>query len=285
MRYTVVPSPPSPARCRTRNVVAVESNASASSTVPPAPRSVRRRDGRRARVESTCGGVANPAAAILRSFARYRATAAGPAAPPAAGGAAHAEPPERGRVLRDELGVNGVPKRLEQIVHGVGGRAVAVHRPRSRVLPREHDRIGAFGDRDRVHVAGPQGRERERARDRVGTAGEELARAPEQEEDGERSRDDFQVLGTHTDDSPASGRYVRRVISRRRNRHRLPATMSSTGMPTTLPYFTASRLVALVNTSWGGARFFERMPINASSCASQSIAFCTNTRFSGEFCA
>ncbi len=49
--------------------------------------------------------------------------------------------------------------------------------------------------------------------------------------------------------------------------------MSSTGTPTTLPYFTASRLVVLVNTSWGGARFFERMPISASSCASQSIAF------------
>ena len=29
--------------------------------------------------------------------------------------------------------------------------------------------------------------------------------------------------------------------------------------------------------------FLERMPISASSCASQSIAFCTNTRFSGEF--
>src|SRR5207249_5170872 len=30
-----------------------------------------------------------------------------------------------------------------------------------------------------------------------------------------------------------------------------------------------------------GARFLERMPINASSWASQSIAFSTNTRFSG----
>src|SRR5437870_12367252 len=49
----------------------------------------------------------------------------------------------------------------------------------------------------------------------------------------------------------------------------------------TLPYLTALGVVALVSTSGGGARFLERMPINASSWASQSIAFSTNTTFSG----
>ena len=51
----------------------------------------------------------------------------------------------------------------------------------------------------------------------------------------------------------------------------------------TLPYFTASRIVPLVNTSGGGARFFERIAMSASSCASQSTAFWTNARLSGEF--
>ena len=44
-------------------------------------------------------------------------------------------------------------------------------------------------------------------------------------------------------------------------------------------------MVALANASGGGVRFFERMAINASSCASQSTAFWTNTMLSGEFCA
>ena len=61
----------------------------------------------------------------------------------------------------------------------------------------------------------------------------------------------------------------------------MPAKTSSAGTPMKLPYRAALRSVALVNTSGGGARFFERMPINASSWASQSIALATKTRFSG----
>src|SRR5882762_8063516 len=60
------------------------------------------------------------------------------------------------------------------------------------------------------------------------------------------------------------------------------ALISSTGTPMRFPYLTTPRVTALVNTSGGGARFLERMPISASSCASQSIAFSTNTTFSGE---
>ena len=62
----------------------------------------------------------------------------------------------------------------------------------------------------------------------------------------------------------------------------MPSAIRSNGAPIVLPYFTALRFIMLVNTSGAGARFFERMAMSASSCASQSIAFCTNTMFSGE---
>src|SRR2546427_5834812 len=63
MRYTV---PAGLSARYTQVPPAVESNARATSTRPLVPRSVARREGRRALSESACGAVAKPTAATLR---------------------------------------------------------------------------------------------------------------------------------------------------------------------------------------------------------------------------
>src|SRR2546428_6091659 len=113
--------------------------------------------------------------------------------------------------------------------------------------------------------------------DRVRASGEELGAPPEEQHDDEREGDQLQVFRAHPAPASASGRYVCRVICRRRHNRTTPNTISSTGTPMMLPYFTAWRMVTLVKTRGGGARFFERMPITASCLASPSTPVSTET--------
>jgi len=53
------------------------------------------------------------------------------------------------------------------------------------------------------------------------------------------------------------------------------------GTPRTLPYLTALRVVTLVNTSGGGARFLERMPDQRVVLGEPVDCVLANTRFSG----
>src|SRR5439155_5822149 len=112
-----------------------------------------------------------------------------------------------------------------------------------------------------------------------------LGADPEEQHHNQGEGDHLQLFRAHPAPASASGRYVCRVICRRRHSRKAPNTISSTGTPMMLPYFTDWRRVTLVKTRGGGARFFERMAISASSCASQSTAFWTKTMLSGEFCA
>src|SRR2546430_9439330 len=151
----------------------------------------------------------------------------------------------------------------------------------SDVCSSDLDRVRSLDDGDGVHVRLRERGQRERPRHRVRAARQQLAAAPQEQQDDETDGDELEMLGAHAALPAVSGRYVRRVVRRRRHNRRTPPITSSTGTPMTLPYLTALRVVALVNTSGGGARFLDRMPINASSWAGQSISFSPNTRLSG----
>src|SRR5207249_4848434 len=77
MRYSAPASPPpaTPLVRRTQNAPGMESKTSATSVVPRALRTLRRRAGRSARAESACAGEAKPAAVTVRYFSSSRATA------------------------------------------------------------------------------------------------------------------------------------------------------------------------------------------------------------------
>src|SRR5688572_11837601 len=144
---------------------------------------------------------------------------------------------------------------------------MAVDGPRQRRLLGEHDGVRPGGDGDRVHVPLSQRGKGERIRDRLRATRQQLARAPKKQQPGEAERDDLQMPRAHavSGGGAVSGRYVCCVIRRRRQSLRLPATITSTGTPMMLPYFTKSCFVALVNTSRGGERFLDRIVISASS--------------------
>src|SRR6266705_2156405 len=218
-----------------------------------------------------------------------------PDAEPAARGAVHVEPGERRRVLGDELRTHRVLQGLKQVAHLVGRGAVPVHGPGGggggaggRLFP-QHDRIRRLHDRDRVAIGLDERRHGERTRDRVRAAREERAPAPEEQQDGGTDGDQFEMLRAHAAPVAASGRYVRRVARRRRASQSTPATITSAGTPTMSPHFAAFWVAALVYTTWGGARFLDRIAINASSCASRSLAksllATTTTRPRGTPCA
>src|SRR5438105_3035357 len=262
MRYSTPRSPPeaAPAVRRTQNAPGIESNTRATH-VPRAP-------GADDHVEQRLAGAAD--------------------AEPPPRGAVNVEPAERRGILRHELRRRTVVQRLKQLVHAVGRRAAAVHGPHRGRLLGQHDRILPLYEADRVGIGRRRRGQREPAGDGVRAAGEALGGAPQEQHDREGEDDQPELFRAH--EAPpapasASGRYTCRVILRRRHNRRAPNPIRSAGTPMMLPYFTMSCVVALANASGGGVRFFERMAINASSCASQSTAFWTNTMLSGEFCA
>ena len=90
-------------------------------------------------------------------------------------------------------------ERLEQIAHRVGRGTVPVRGPRRGCLLREHDGIGPLDQRDGVDIALGEGGECKLRGHRVAAAGEQLARAPEEEQYGETHGDGFELLRTHLD--------------------------------------------------------------------------------------
>src|SRR5690606_11313241 len=100
--------------------------------------------------------------------------------------------------------------------------------------------------------------------------------------EGHHADDDAQRFLTHA----ATSSCQRREPSRRRRSTRdVPHATNSSGTPTRLPHFSAARVKSDSKTSGGGVRFFARIPISASSCASQSTALAANARFCGFACA
>src|SRR5205807_7057362 len=248
---------------------------------PPAPQ-----------IDVAVTGPAQVGAAVLRApgaddhLAHRLARAVD--AEPAPRGTVDVEAAERRRILRHELRRRAVVQCVEELIHAVERGAPAVHGPRRGRLPGQHDRILSLDEADRVDIGRRRRGEGEPPRDGVRAAGEALGGAPQEQHDGQREDDQPELFRAHQAPpapASASGRYTCRVIWRRRHSRKAPKTISSTGTPMMLPYFTTSCVVALANASGGGVRFFERIAIKASSCASQSTAFWTNTMLSGEFCA